>query len=327
MWHRDGVAVVRPAGVVVRTAVASDHDWITRTLVERWGSTRLASRGRWHDADALEALVAVDVAGAGEPQRTGLLIYRVDRDGLEVVTIDALAPGAGTGSALLAHAEQIAWSTGAARLWLVTTNANLDAIGFYSRRGYRIVAVDRGAVDRARRLKPSIPVAENGIELHDELELGLALVPVAGAPLAARPVPTASVVIRDRDCRLLLVKRADDGTWCLPGGRLEPGESWAACAVRECREETGLAIEVTGLFGVYSDPRDQVHTYPDGDRIQVTAVVFSAEVVDGEPAAVDPLEITGSGYFGVGEIPAEIMRCDAPIVADALSGDVPPFVR
>jgi ADP-ribose pyrophosphatase YjhB (NUDIX family) len=226
----------------------------------------------------------------------------------------------------------------------------LEALGFYERRGFRIVGVHRGAVDRARLLKSSIPVvAENGIELHDEVELELELAPAAGvapaarvalapaagvaqAPAAevrraARPVPTASVVIRDRDGRLLLVKRADDGTWCLPGGRLEPGESWTECAVRECREETGLTVAVLGLFGVYSEPRDQVHTYPDGDRIQCTAVVFSAEVLDDDPVPVDPDEITGSGYFAAGGLPAAIMRCDAPIVADAMSGGAPPFVR
>ena len=92
---------------------------------------------------------------------------------------------------------------GATRLWLTTTNDNLAAVGFYQRRGLRIVAVHRGAVDRARLLKPSIPVAgDNGIELHDELELELLLAPsdrrLTAAPTAARPVPTASVVVRDR---------------------------------------------------------------------------------------------------------------------------------
>ena len=326
MWHRDGVAV--------RPAVGADREWIERTLIERWGSTLVVGRGQPSNAAALAALVAVAAAEEGDEERVGLLTYRSDGEALEVVTIDALRSGEGIGRELLEQATRVARESGARRLWLITTNDNLRAVGFYQRHGLRIVAVHRGAVDRARLLKPSIPlVAGNGIELHDELELELELAPLAEpAPHArpaphAMPVPTAGVVVRDGQGRLLRVKRADDGTWCLPGGRLEPGESWAACAARECREETGLAVDLRGLFGVYSEPRDQVHTYPDGDRIQVTAVVFAAEVLDGEALPVDAREITASGYFARDEIPEEIMRCDAPIVADAFSGDAAPFVR
>ncbi len=61
---------------------------------------------------------------------------------------------------------------GVRRIWLVTTNDNLRALRFYQRRGMRITAVDRGAVDRARAVKPEIPlVGADGIELHDELRL------------------------------------------------------------------------------------------------------------------------------------------------------------
>jgi len=325
MWHRDDV--------MTRPAVAGDREWIRRTLVDRWGSTMVVSRGKPRDAAALPGIVAVHAIDDSESERMGLLTYQVDAQGLEVVTLDALRPRAGVGVALVDGAAQIARDAGASRLWLTTTNDNLRAVRFYQRRGLRIVAVHRGAVDRARLLKPSIPVAgDNGIELHDELELELLLARsdddrLAAATVVARPVPTASVVVRDTGGSLLLVRRADDGTWCLPGGRLEPGESWAACAVRECKEETGLTVSLSGLFGVYSEPTDQVHTYPDGDRIQVTAVVFSAKVLAPEPVTVDPLEITETGYFPPDGMPAEIMRCDAPIVADVLSGDPPPFIR
>jgi ribosomal protein S18 acetylase RimI-like enzyme len=182
MWHREEV--------VIRPAVAADRDWIASALVERWGSTVMVTRGQQRDAAAFEALVAVEVVPEHGLERVGLLTYRVDREGLEVVTIDALRARSGIGTALLAFATQIAKDAGARRLWLITTNDNLSAICFYQRRGFRIIAVHRGAVDRARVLKASIPlVAENGIELHDELELELTLTSVSDAPISADGLP------------------------------------------------------------------------------------------------------------------------------------------
>lgn len=61
------------------------------------------------------------------------------------------------------------------------------------------------------------------------------------------PKVASSALIRDDADRVLLMERIDTGTWCLPGGAVEIGESPAACAIRETREETGLEIEVTGL--------------------------------------------------------------------------------
>ena len=175
---------------MIRPAVAADRDWIASALVERWGSTVMVTQGQQRDAAAFEALVAVEVVPGRGLERVGLLTYRVDREGLEVVTIDALRAHSGIGTALLAFATQIAKDAGAKRLWLITTNDNLSAICFYQRRGFRIIAVHRGAVDRARGLKPSIPlVAENGIELHDELELELTLSPVSSAPTSAVGLP------------------------------------------------------------------------------------------------------------------------------------------
>ncbi|MFD0788518.1 GNAT family N-acetyltransferase, partial [Micromonospora azadirachtae] len=71
-------------------------------------------------------------------------------------------------------AASTARAAGLPRLWLITTNDNLRALRFYQRRGLRLVGVDPGAVDRARRLKPEIPLlGEDGIPLHDELILEL----------------------------------------------------------------------------------------------------------------------------------------------------------
>jgi hypothetical protein len=72
-----------------------------------------------------------------------------------------------------AHAAQLARRQGCARLWVITTNDNVDALRFYQRRGFCLVRVHRGAVDRSRAgLKPEIPaVGAYGIPLRDEIEL------------------------------------------------------------------------------------------------------------------------------------------------------------
>ena len=71
----------------------------------------------------------------------------------------------------------MARDAGCTRLWLVTTNDNVDALRFYQRRGFRLRALRPGAVDEARReLKPEIPeIGDHGIPLRDELELELDL--------------------------------------------------------------------------------------------------------------------------------------------------------
>ena len=79
----------------------------------------------------------------------------------------------GAGTALIEAVEQLAAQHGCARLWVITTNANIDALRFYQRRGFCLAAVHRGAVDDSRsRLKPEIPeVGAYGIPLRDEIEL------------------------------------------------------------------------------------------------------------------------------------------------------------
>jgi GNAT superfamily N-acetyltransferase len=100
-----------------------------------------------------------------------------------VVTLDAAPRRSGAGTALLAAAVRLARVSGAPRVWLVTTNDNLDALRFYQRRGMRIAGVSRGAADAARALKPSIPMlGDHGIPIHDEILLELDLPAQANGP-------------------------------------------------------------------------------------------------------------------------------------------------
>ena len=164
--------------VEIREATGADHDRVVRLLRDSWGSALVVSRGRVHDAAELPALLALADGGLA-----GVATLRTDGPDCELVTLDALIRHAGVGSALLDAAADWARDRGCRRLWLITSNDNLDAIRFYQRRGFRLVAVHRGAVDHARELKPSIPqVGLYGIPLHDELELELAVEPADQAP-------------------------------------------------------------------------------------------------------------------------------------------------
>ncbi|WP_051839502.1 GNAT family N-acetyltransferase [Streptomyces sp. NRRL F-5126] len=171
--------------LTVRAAAAADRMAVTRLLTDSWGSTTVVAHGVALDASALPALMA-ERDGAV----CGLLTYQVTERGLEVVSLDATVRWSGAGTALLAEAVRRAREAGAPRLWLVTSNDNLDALRFYQRRGLRIAGVSAGAVDAARELKPSIPLrGHHGIELHDEIVMELDLTaPEAGSSLRAGQV-------------------------------------------------------------------------------------------------------------------------------------------
>lgn len=92
------------------------------------------------------------------------------------MTISSTRPGIGIGTRLIKAVTQAAQEAGCKRIWLITTNDNLDALRFYQKRGFRLVAVHRHAVDAARQLKPAIPLISNDhIPLHDEIELEMLL--------------------------------------------------------------------------------------------------------------------------------------------------------
>lgn len=76
-------------------------------------------------------------------------------------------------------------------------------------------------------------------------------------PAAPKPTsrkPSASVIVRNSAGELLLLRRSDSGRWTITTGGLKEGETLKQCAVRECREETGLDVEVMSMAGLFSDP-------------------------------------------------------------------------
>ena len=158
-------------GLVVRAGTEADREAISGLLTAAWGGSVVVAHGTVYDALTLPTLVAEQ-----DRRIVGLLTYTVADGDLEVVTLDAPVRHLGVGSALLTAAIDVARDAGARRLWLITTNDNLDGLRFYQRRGLRIVGVTPDAMDAARAVKPWIPATgDYGIPLHDELTLELRL--------------------------------------------------------------------------------------------------------------------------------------------------------
>jgi GNAT superfamily N-acetyltransferase len=152
---------------VVRPLADADRAWAEAYLTERWGSAHAAAHGVLFRPAQLDGFVA---ELGGEP--AGLATYAIDGDACELVTLDASQEGAGVGTALVQAVAEAARSAGCSRLVVTTTNENEHARAWYARRGFALVAVHAGAVDRARaELKPEIPATdERGVPIRDEHE-------------------------------------------------------------------------------------------------------------------------------------------------------------
>lgn len=116
------------------------------------------------------------------------------------------------------------------------------------------------------------------------------------APAAEGFLPEAYAIVRNPRHEVLLVCRADDGNWELPGGRIEIGESAADAAVREVAEESGVRITIAALAGTYSDPR-HVLAYPDDKVYQQLVICFHATALGGGAACCDTEEISEARWF------------------------------
>jgi ADP-ribose pyrophosphatase YjhB (NUDIX family) len=95
-------------------------------------------------------------------------------------------------------------------------------------------------------------------------------------------LPSAAVLPRDDEDRILLVRLIDTGQWAVIGGAVEPDESPHDAAVREAEEEAGVRVQLGPILGVIGGPEFRV-TYPNGDQTSYVSTVFDATVIGGSP--------------------------------------------
>lgn len=135
-------------------------------------------------------------------------------------------------------------------------------------------------------------------------------------------VAYTTALIRDEAGRVLFQRRTDfgDAWWGLPGGVLEIGESFAACARREAREETGYHVEPTRLIGLYCSPEFDVR-YPNGDEVQQFTVTLECRLAGGIDQ-IEPSEVIEQRFFAPNHFPDRLPPWYAAMVRDAVARDL-----
>ncbi|MFF4238417.1 NUDIX hydrolase [Actinomadura geliboluensis] len=107
------------------------------------------------------------------------------------------------------------------------------------------------------------------------------------APEPNSLVPSVNVIVTNDDGDILMIRRTDNDNWAVPGGAVDLGESVAQAAIRETKEETGVDCEITGLVGIYSDPKHLIH-YTSNDEVrQEFSILLTARPTGGEPRPSD----------------------------------------
>jgi ribosomal protein S18 acetylase RimI-like enzyme len=155
----------------LRRLTQNDLPRLRKFWIEHWGSEEMITRGNVYRPEQLDGFVVED-----KNEWIGLLTFFIQDSECEVTSLDSLREGQGIGTMLIDKAIEESRAKNCNRLFLITTNDNLNALGFYQKRGFEIVTVYRGAVNESRKRKPSIPlIGYNNIPLRDEIELEIKL--------------------------------------------------------------------------------------------------------------------------------------------------------
>jgi N-acetylglutamate synthase-like GNAT family acetyltransferase len=150
------------------------RDLATEYIIGEWQTAQMMIRGEVVDCAAIDGFITLDESDGSV---IGLATYIFRGNACEIVSLNSERPCSGLGTALVERVKIAAIAHGCEVLRLLTTNDNLNAIGFYQKRGFELVGVNLGAIDRERAsFKPEIPlIGQNGIPLHHEIEFAMRL--------------------------------------------------------------------------------------------------------------------------------------------------------
>lgn len=135
------------------------------------------------------------------------------------------------------------------------------------------------------------------------------------ARVGTRPLilPGTSILLTDPDDRVLLIERADLDGWSLPGGLMEPGESFEDTGRREVFEEIGIKIDELALLDVFSGP-EYYYRFEHGDEVYNVTAAYLTALPTHATFALDPAEARSARFFHPTDVPDTLITPERPIV-------------
>lgn len=157
--------------IEVRQLTPEDLPRLRQFWKENWGDEFVIAHGVVYYPEGLDGFIALE-----DDEWVGEVTYAYSGTDCEIVSLDSLREGRGIGTKLIDAVRAEAQKKNCGRLFLITTNDNLNALGFYQKRGFELVRIHRGAINKSRKIKPGIPkIGMNNIPLRDEIEMEILL--------------------------------------------------------------------------------------------------------------------------------------------------------
>jgi GNAT superfamily N-acetyltransferase len=147
------------------------RDAVNLILKEEWHCPPSISRGKIIDTTILPGFIFIE-----NEVIKGVITYHIENDECEIVTLNSFEENRGIGTSLIQGVLDMALKNNYKRLWLITTNDDINAIRFYQKKGFDLKAAHINAMELSRRLKPSIPlIGMENIPIKHELEFEIKL--------------------------------------------------------------------------------------------------------------------------------------------------------
>jgi ribosomal protein S18 acetylase RimI-like enzyme len=157
--------------ISIHRITAADIPRLRQFWEKQWSGDFVLAHGTTFHPENVSGFIALD-----DNEWIGLITYTFLETDCEIVSVDSLRENMGIGASLVEKVVEEARANQCRRVHLTTTNNNLRALGFYQKRGFKLLALRPGVMEETRKLKPGIPLTgENGIPIQDEIDLEMIL--------------------------------------------------------------------------------------------------------------------------------------------------------